>query len=146
MDRYVCGFAFNKYGGVLLVHKKHGPPPVVGRWNGVGGKIELGETPLGAMRREFQEETGVAIQDWKMKLHLKHKHDGFQVFFGYGAWPEDLAPHTVMRFNDAGEPLRWWPPNAKELRALVVPNLLWVLPLMMDNDIVSAEAVDCVTQ
>lgn len=42
---------------ILLAMKKRGFG--VGKWNGVGGKVEPGETPLQAIIRECQEEVGV---------------------------------------------------------------------------------------
>jgi len=73
MKSYVLGFAFAeaKYGrlyGVYLLRKKNGPShyeEMAGMLNGIGGKIEQGETPKEAMIREFQEEAGVQITAWK---------------------------------------------------------------------------------
>lgn len=60
MKNYVLGFAFDQSGHqVLLIHKNR-PTFQAGLWNGVGGKIEAGESPLKAMLREFHEETGLA--------------------------------------------------------------------------------------
>ena len=42
-----------------MIEKKRGPEGVAGRWNGVGGKVEEGETPAEAMVRECFEETSL---------------------------------------------------------------------------------------
>jgi mutator protein MutT len=42
---------------ILLAIKKRGHGE--GKWNGVGGKLDLGETPVDAAKREAQEEIGV---------------------------------------------------------------------------------------
>jgi len=34
-----------------------------GKWNGLGGKVEAGETPEMCIKREVQEETGLFIQN-----------------------------------------------------------------------------------
>lgn len=60
MNRYVLGFAFTPDNRVALIQKRK-PAWQAGRWNGIGGKIEGAETPVLAMSREFQEETGVYI-------------------------------------------------------------------------------------
>lgn len=37
--------------------------PQMGMWNGVGGKIEFGETPLESVVRETFEETGIQLKE-----------------------------------------------------------------------------------
>lgn len=51
---------------VLLLCKQH-PEYQKGKWNGVGGKIEAGESSIAAMVREFHEEAGVLTtqRDWE---------------------------------------------------------------------------------
>ena len=46
---------------ILLGMKKRGFGS--GRWNGFGGKANLGETPKEAMVREFFEETSIQVAD-----------------------------------------------------------------------------------
>lgn len=53
---------------ILLAMKKRGFG--AGRWNGVGGKIEPGETMEQALVRETQEEIGVTPLNWqKVAVH-----------------------------------------------------------------------------
>jgi 8-oxo-dGTP diphosphatase len=54
---YVLGFLFDKDKVVLI--RKNRPFWMRGKLNGVGGKIEEGETAKQAMVREFREETSV---------------------------------------------------------------------------------------
>jgi 8-oxo-dGTP pyrophosphatase MutT (NUDIX family) len=57
MKKYVLGFAYcPKF--YLLIQKTH-PEFQFGKLNGIGGAIEDGETPIGSMVREFQEEAGI---------------------------------------------------------------------------------------
>lgn len=60
--KYVLGFYF-KNDRVVLIEKQK-PARYAGKLNGVGGKIEQGESPIEAMRREFKEETGAEVYDW----------------------------------------------------------------------------------
>lgn len=59
--RYSLGLAFSPDAGSVLLILKNRPSFLAGRWNGVGGHVEPGETPAQAMAREFREETGL---DW----------------------------------------------------------------------------------
>lgn len=64
---YVLGFMFDpSKQRVALIHKER-PAWQKGSLNGIGGKIERGETPEAAMVREFAEETGVHTTelDWR---------------------------------------------------------------------------------
>lgn len=63
MQDYVLGFAFDTHGEHLVLIRKARPIWQAGRLNGVGGKVEPGESNILAMVREFREETGVATQD-----------------------------------------------------------------------------------
>lgn len=70
MTRYVVGFLFAD-DEVLLIKKNH-PSWQFGKLNGLGGHIEENESPLDAMIREFEEESGGArIEHWNMFLLLK---------------------------------------------------------------------------
>jgi 8-oxo-dGTP pyrophosphatase MutT (NUDIX family) len=89
--KYVIGLAFNEaHTKVLLQLKKRGPEFNIGWLNPPGGKVEQYprdtedprygmkyESYNGAMRREFEEETGLASAqgDW-MKFHYERHPSG----------------------------------------------------------------------
>jgi len=58
---------------VLLALKKRGHGE--GKWNGVGGKIEPGETIEQAMVRECREEIGVRPMNWRPVAELDFVQD-----------------------------------------------------------------------
>ena len=59
---------------ILLGMKKRGFG--MGRWNGFGGKVEIGESIEEGARREMQEECGVEIQKMeKVGIHEFEFHD-----------------------------------------------------------------------
>jgi 8-oxo-dGTP diphosphatase len=51
-------------GCTLMLHRIKKPNDIhEGKWNGLGGKFEAGETPEECVRREVQEESGLVIQN-----------------------------------------------------------------------------------
>ncbi len=48
---------------ILLIKLPQDHPGWAGRYNGVGGHVEIGEDPLSAARREVLEETGLTVPD-----------------------------------------------------------------------------------
>ena len=71
-------------GKTLMVHRNKKPNDIhEGKWNGLGGKVEAGETPEMCIRREVQEEAGLVIH--KPHLHglllfTNFKGDDWYVF------------------------------------------------------------------
>lgn len=55
---YTIGFCITG-DKVLLLHRNS--PPNQGKWNGLGGKIEVGEPPEEANAREIMEESGLDV-------------------------------------------------------------------------------------
>ncbi len=51
-----------KSGGEVLMTQRPSGKPYAGYWEFPGGKVELGESIISALVREFQEELGVVIQ------------------------------------------------------------------------------------
>jgi 8-oxo-dGTP diphosphatase/2-hydroxy-dATP diphosphatase len=67
--KYTLVFIFNKLlDEVLLIYKLKGFS--INKWNGVGGKIEEGETALDGAIREVKEETGADVTN-KIKFLCK---------------------------------------------------------------------------
>lgn len=59
---------------ILLLNREK--PPHMGRWNGVGGKLEENETPLECIIRETQEETTLDITDYRSRGALRWFRNG----------------------------------------------------------------------
>lgn len=47
--------------GRLLLAQRNRPPELAGLWELPGGKVEPGESPAAAVRRELREELGVEV-------------------------------------------------------------------------------------
>lgn len=126
--KMVCGFLFSPT-HVLLVRKTH-PSWQVGLLNGVGGKMENKETPIEAMRREFQEEAGFAKPlDWNI---FATEYEETQKALIYFFKAECEVPIAVPRHNDTGEPLEWLPLQTIHDMRDKIGNLSWLIPLALD--------------
>lgn len=80
---------------VLLAMKKRGFG--AGKWNGVGGKIEPGETVEQALVRECQEEIIVTPKSWKKVA----EHDFVQ---DATTTPWHMYVHAYITYDWQGEP------------------------------------------
>lgn len=65
MQKYCLGFIFNEDYSEVIVIEKLRPEWQKGKLNGIGGKVEEGESAYTAMIRECKEETGLDIINWK---------------------------------------------------------------------------------
>lgn len=54
---------------ILLLRRNH--PPFLGKWDGLQGLLEFGETPAQAAIREVWEESGLTIQHCEHRAHLQ---------------------------------------------------------------------------
>lgn len=129
---YVAGFLFrNQCTEVALVTKSK-PAWQAGWMNGIGGKVEPGETIEDAIRREFREETGADIQAWRHVCHLRGK-DWSVVFFT----SQDEAEIRTME----DEPVDWY--TVDDLSILpVIRNLRWLIPMALDPSMPVATVID----
>jgi 8-oxo-dGTP diphosphatase len=124
MTRYVLGFVFDVESNRIVLIQKKRPTWQAGKWNGIGGHIEDGETSRDAMIREFQEETGVEIPKdlWQDICYLRG--DDWSVVV-YTAVSVDIEHCSTM----TDEEVRVFP--VAELPE-VIDNLSWLIPLCLD--------------
>lgn len=119
--RFVCGFAIYGRGDIVLIEKKR-PAWQCGKWNGVGGRIEAGESDAAAMRREFREETGADVETWEHFATLATDH-GTEVVFFRALLDERPALQMVTDEN----PSWWFIDSLPE----TIPNLRWLIPMAL---------------
>lgn len=124
---YVLGFAFSADSTGLVLIKKPKPAWQAGKLNGVGGKVEAGETSLDAMLREFKEETTVetTAADWRQFASM-----------GSVDWNVDV----FCAFNDKFDECQT---NTPEKVILVsteivgnlhtISNLHWLIPMALNS-------------
>ena len=61
-----CLIYLKSHGKVLLIKKSEGRP-FEGEWIGLGGRLEHGEDPVSSAVREFREESGLILEDPKLR-------------------------------------------------------------------------------
>lgn len=120
MTEYVAGFMFG--GDNVALIRKTKPAWQAGRLNGIGGKIEPGETPIQAMVREFEEETGFKTYPDNWKEFVSLNGDGFVVhfFFTYG---------PVEELKTTTDEVVTLVPIKEVSVENAIPNLTWLLPM-----------------
>lgn len=127
--RYACVFASWRE-GVVVVRKNH-PEWQFGRWNGVGGACNEGETPLQAAQREFTEETRIGAPD-DLNEFCVLEDSKVIVHFYRGSLPDHAdIPSMLPKKNDIGEPLALlhigkteWTDSGHH-----IDNLSWLIPM-----------------
>ena len=130
MTEYVAGFMFDADRVALVV--KNRPAWQAGRMNGIGGHIELGETPEEAMAREFVEETG--YQDSQPLEWIKFAElsgDGWKVHFFYS-----YGNHDLLKSPTDEEIVSI--PCDRINHANCIPNLTWLVPMAKSMEYDSA--------
>lgn len=123
-DKFVVGFAFDQDKRVAMI-KKNRPPWQEGLYNGVGGKIELNETPLQAMIREFDEETGVLVDNWQLYATLRYPKA--ELYFFKAEVPVEYLDGIESKTDEI---VRVFPASSVKPYQMI-KNLNWLLPLAL---------------
>ncbi|MCF7553761.1 NUDIX hydrolase [Pseudonocardia sp. WMMC193] len=95
--------------GVLLIRRRDDVPP----WVFPGGKVEAGESPAAAARREVLEETGVDVAIAEELGSRIHPTTGASITYVAGV----ALTSTTTTADPAVVEIRWAPPSA--LSALI---------------------------
>lgn len=140
--RYVCGFAF--HGGTTTTPKvvlicKVKPDWQKGKLNGVGGKIEKGESPEQAMEREFFEEAGVRIFSWEVFARMDFPKA--EVVFLRCWEPVAALAKTQTVWSEAVQANITETIEHRKVRGIdeipdggIVPNLRWAIPMAFHSE------------
>ena len=132
-QKYPMGLMFTEnMRQVLLILKNHGPKCVIGRWNGIGGHIELGETPIQCQVREFEEETGVKTteNDWQLFTKLLGEDFIVHCFWGKNSTAV-MTAKTITNEQVAIVNCECGIISLSNL--LLAPNLKWMIPFLRDQ-------------
>lgn len=131
MIKYVAGFMFSPDAESVALVRKLKPDWQKDKLNGIGGKIEEGESCLECMCREFQEETGAETgpEDWEKFLTLGGS-DWRVVFYRSFRHLDDLTTNEK-------ELIEVHSLDTLDYRQ-TIPNLKWIIPMALDLQIADA--------
>ena len=124
MRLYCLGFLFTETLDSVLLITKARPEWQAGLRDGIGGKLEDGEMYHDAMVREFKEETGATVNDWRPYFYLTGKDWTVVCFVSTGPVIGDIQSVTDEKVSWAQLPLQPW--------GHFVPNLHWLVPMAKD--------------
>lgn len=133
VTKYVAGFMISEDTKRVALIRKTRPRWQAGLLNGIGGKVEAGESCKAAMIREFKEETGYRQDMWFNFLHLHGNGWSVEMYLTYGD-VDALKTTTdeevvVLQVNDINFDL-------------CVSNLSWIIPLTMNGELVRADVFE----
>lgn len=89
----------------VLIAERLGDRAFVDLWEFPGGKIDAGETPGGALRRELQEELGVEIDSFAHFQRISHDYADRQVLIDFFLVSRWLGEPLGLQ----GQGIRWIP-------------------------------------
>ncbi|HUQ51891.1 MAG TPA: (deoxy)nucleoside triphosphate pyrophosphohydrolase [Gammaproteobacteria bacterium] len=105
--------------GHWLVNCRPAGTPLAGSWEFPGGKLNTGEAPFAALKRELDEELGIDVLEARPLLTLTHDYPDKRV---------RLDVWHVLRYRGnasarEGQPLKWV--TVEECRALELLEADW---------------------
>lgn len=120
---------------ILLLNREK--PSWMGSWNGVGGKLEEGETPTECIIREVFEETSIKLENVQYKGIVTWKEDGIKsggMYAFTASIPDDFLYKTPIKVREGildWKDIQWILNPDNTGVALNVPKYL---PKMLNDD------------
>lgn len=119
----------------LMIHRVKKVNDIhAGKWNGLGGKLEPGESPEQCVIREVREEAGLEI--------LQPRYHGLLVFADFKGDDWYVWVFTADQFSgelaESGEGRLQWIPDQEIARLNLWPSDLVFLPWLGNGKIFSA--------
>jgi 8-oxo-dGTP diphosphatase len=127
IQRYVVGFMFDVNESHVLLIEKIKPEWMRGRLNGIGGKIEPGESPQEAMIREFKKEVGISTEPLEWNLFCTLRGAGFEIAF-FCAVSDAVWNYVKM---EEERPILVNTADLTVFDRRIMTNLRWLIPLAL---------------
>ena len=118
---------------ILMLNREKSPN--MGLWNGVGGKIEQGETHIQSVIRETYEETGIELNNPTFAgevTWLSNRGNG-----GMYVYIEEISLNKKQELLATREGILCWKKIdwlLDDLNRGVVPNILYYLPDILNGN------------
>lgn len=128
---YCVGFFFNAAMDMVVLIRKKKPSWQAGMLNGVGGKVENGESFRQGMVREFEEETGVKTVESDWKLAVEQRGEDYTLAVFHCVSGSNVCQDVIK----ADEQADWY--RVKELpqRTDLIHNIPWLIFLAFDKQV-----------
>ena len=123
---YVLALLFTPDRRQIVLMRKSRPAWQAGKANALGGKIQPGETPSDAARREVGEEAGVDVDSWEEFLVWDDPVYRMHVLRAF---------HAVADRARTAEDQEVFLANVRELPPNAIENLRWLVPLALETDV-----------
>ncbi|MFN8391458.1 MAG: 8-oxo-dGTP diphosphatase [Bdellovibrionota bacterium] len=124
-------------GCTLMLHRNTRPDDFhLDKWNGLGGKLQAGESPEEGVRREVFEESGLALRSLRMRGVIT-----FPQFDGRDDWYVFVftAERASGELRDSSEGHLEWIPDASLLDLNLWPGDRVFLPWIREESFFSAK-------
>jgi 8-oxo-dGTP diphosphatase len=127
-------------GKTLMIHRNSNPnDDHLGKWNGLGGKLEKNESPRECAVREFLEEAGCITSPvqwkWMGQLHFPdfkpHKHEDWSVTVFTCTLSDEQVGQVLQKTNEG---TLSWIPSPDVLQLNLWPGDRHFLPYILSGN------------